>query len=141
MKNLTGIVLFVFATFACCSQTLTVHVIGHRNITGNIRLAFYNNSQSFDNEKALFIKTISKAKLAKNGMKVSYTDIKPGLYGIAVLDDEDGNEKMEYGLVLPKEGFGFSDYYHTAMKRPKFESFDFVLKQEAKTVEIKLRYL
>lgn len=141
MKNLAGIVLFVFSTFASWSQTLTVHVIGNRNNVGNIRFAFYNNSQGFDDDKPLFVKTISKMALAKNGMKVSYTDIKPGLYGIAVLDDENSNEKMEYGLVLPKEGFGFSDYYHTAMKRPKFESFDFILKNEAKTVEIKLRYL
>jgi uncharacterized protein (DUF2141 family) len=48
---------------------------------------------------------------------------------------------MDYGLVLPKEGFAFSDFYLSGLKRPKFEDFDFVLKQEQKTVEMKLRYL
>ncbi|MCC6370579.1 MAG: DUF2141 domain-containing protein, partial [Bacteroidia bacterium] len=72
---------------------------------------------------------------------IVYDDLKPGVYGIAILDDENTNEKMDYGWFLPKEGFGFSDYYHSNMSHPKFESFDFVLKKEAKKVEIKLRYL
>jgi len=104
-------------------------------------LAFYNTSPAFDNEKPLFVKTLSKTNLVKAALQTSYTDLKPGIYGIAILDDENRNEKMDYGLILPKEGFGFSDYYLTGMKRPKFESFDFVLKNEVKTVEIKLRYL
>ena len=122
-------------------QTLIVHITGIRNNSGNIRLAFYNTSPAFDNEKPLFVKTLSKTNLVKEALQVSYTDLKPGIYGIAILDDENKNEKMDYGLFLPKEGFGFSDYYLTGMKRPKFESFDFVLKNEIKTVEIKVRYL
>lgn len=89
----------------------------------------------------MFIKTAAKTGLVKDALHLTYADIKPGIYGIAILDDENKNEKMDYGLILPKEGFGFSDYYHTGMKRPKFDSFDFVLKNEIKSVEIKVRYL
>jgi uncharacterized protein (DUF2141 family) len=139
------ILLITSLSFICtiCSfgQTLNVHVTGIRNNSGNIRLAFYNTSPAFDNEKPLFVKTLSKSNLSQNALKISYSDLKPGVYGIAILDDENKNEKMDYGLFLPKEGFGFSDYYLTGVKRPKFESFDFVLKNEIKTVEIKVRYL
>ena len=48
---------------------------------------------------------------------------------------------MDYGWFLPKEGFGFSDYYETAMKRPKFDDFDFILTAETKEIVIKVRYL
>jgi uncharacterized protein (DUF2141 family) len=131
----------LFNTPFVIGQTLHINMVGVRNASGNIRLAFYNTSQGFDNEKPLFVKTVSKANLVKNGMKITYSDLKPGIYGIAVLDDENMNEKMDYGLLLPEEGFGFSDYYHTGMRRPKFDQFDFVLMPETKTVEIKLRYL
>ncbi|MES2678561.1 MAG: DUF2141 domain-containing protein [Bacteroidota bacterium] len=141
MKILFPVLFLLFNALYSTSQTLHINMVGVRNASGNIRLAFYNSSQSFDDEKPLFIKTVSKVSLAKNGMKITYTDLKPGIYGIAVLDDENMNEKMDYGLILPEEGFGFSDYYHTGMKRPKFDQFDFLLKQEVKTVEIKIRYL
>ncbi len=114
---------------------------GIRNSSGNIRLAFYSNSKSFDDEKPLFIRKVAKKEVLNSSLKMVYNDLKAGVYGIAILDDENSNDKMDYGWVLPKEGFGFSDYYHTNMKRPKFESFDFALKDEIKIVEIKVRYL
>ena len=89
----------------------------------------------------MLIKIEPKVKMINGNLTISYADLKPGNYGIAILDDENSNQKMDYGWVLPKEGFGFSDYYHTGMSHPKFESFDFVLKNEDKTVQIKLRYL
>jgi len=57
------------------------------------------------------------------------------------LDDEDFDREMAYGLFLPKEGFAFSDYYHTGMSKPGFEDFDFTLGKENKTVIMKIRYL
>ena len=123
------------------SQTLHIQVSGLRNASGTIRLAFYADSKSFDEEKPLFIRKTSKKDLTNATVKVSYNDLKAGVYGIAILDDENANDKMDYGLILPKEGFGFSDYYHTGMTRPKFEQFDFVLKNEIKTIAIKVRYL
>lgn len=138
------ITLFFCLLFLCAlsfGQSLTINVSGIRSTSGSIRLAFYNTSESFDKEKPLFIKIEPKTTMTKGVLNINYPDIKPGIYGIAILDDENSNQKMDYGFVLPKEGFGFSDYYHTGMSRPKFESFDFVLKKEIKTVSIKVRYL
>ena len=132
--------LFIVSGF-CFGQILTVHVSGIRNSSGTIRVCFYNTSESFDQEKPMLIKIEQKTKMANGVLTFSYSGLKTGVYGIAILDDENSNQKMDYGLILPKEGFGFSDYYHTGMSHPKFESFDFVLKNETKSVEIKLRYL
>ncbi len=141
MKGNIVFFLFFFTIGFSFAQTLNIQVTGIRNSSGNIRLAFYSNSPSFDDEKPLFIRTVSKKELYKNNLQISYSDLKPGIYGIAILDDENSNEKMDYGWVLPNEGFGFSDYYHTGMTRPKFDKFDFMLKNESKTVVIKVRYL
>ncbi len=141
MKNLFIHLFLVFISGSCFCQTLHIQVTGIHNASGNIRLAFYATSQSFDEEKPMFIRTVAKKSIVNTSLKISYSDLKSGVYGIAILDDENANEKMDYGWVLPKEGFGFSDYYHTGMTRPKFDKFDFVLKNEVKSVEIKLRYL
>lgn len=123
------------------SQTLKINVTGIRNPSGSIVLAFYNTNESFEKEKALFIKKISKSGLVNGTLSITYNDLKSGTYGIAILDDENSNDKMDYGWFLPKEGFGFSNYYHTGLTRPTFDKFDFVLSGDTKTVEIKVRYL
>lgn len=137
------LLMFLFELFAASlkAQTLTIHITGIRHAEGSIRLAFYNTPQSFDDEKALFTKTCSKAELKNGQLTVVYKGLLPGTYGIALLDDENNNQKMDYGLVLPKEGFGFSDYYHTGMSKPGLEKFDFNFGSENKTVEIRIRYL
>jgi len=141
MKYLYLLFLVISISNNFISQTLHIHITDIRNTAGNIRLAFYTNSKAFDEEKALFIRTVPKKNLRNKSLTISYSDLLPANYGIAILDDENANEKMDYGWVLPVEGFGFSDYYHQGMTRPKFEAFDFELKKEDKTVEIKVRYL
>lgn len=142
MKRHSLLFFLFFCFFSVSAQTLHIQVSGLRNTLGNIRLAFYSNAQSFDEEKPLFVRKVSKKELLENKLLITYNDLKPGVYGIAILDDENTNDKMDYGWVLPEEGFGFSDYYHSGMTRPTFEKFDFTLnKEETKSVKIKVRYL
>jgi uncharacterized protein (DUF2141 family) len=50
---------------------------------------------------------------------------------------------MEYNFIgIPKEGFGFSDYYHSGLTKPKFDAFKFTLeKEKKKKITIKVRYM
>lgn len=142
MHRITFTLFLLGAAVLSRAQTLTVHITGIRSDKGSIRLAFYNTAESFDDEKALFTKTCSKAEMKNGQLTVIYKGLLPGVYGLALLDDENNNQKMDYGMVLPKEGFGFSDYYHTGMTRPRFDKFDFNFgSSDNKTVEMKIRYL
>jgi uncharacterized protein (DUF2141 family) len=142
MKNklLFPFLLLLLPFWASSQTAVNIRISGIRNTSGNIRLAFYSSQENFENEKPLFVKTISKKEISKGTLSATYT-LQPGTYGIAMLDDENGNKEMDYGLVMPKEGFGFSDYYHTGMSRPTFSDFKFTLKNEAKAIQIKVRYL
>jgi len=123
-------------------QSLTIHFTDIRNNKGFIQLQFYTSKQNFEKEKALFTRLISKSTLKNGSLTITYTDIPPGTYGIAILDDENSNTKMDYGLMLPEEGFGFSDYYHTGFKHPDFDRFKFnYVMGQNKRITIKLRYL
>lgn len=137
-----GIIICLSMTLnTLMAQTLIIQFSGIRNAKGNLRVAFYQNTESFNDERPMMIKHINKKTVVNGCISVSYNDLKPGVYGVAILDDENTNERMDYSWFLPSEGFGFSDYYHSGLTHPKFESFDFVLTKETKTVSIKMRYL
>jgi uncharacterized protein (DUF2141 family) len=59
--------------------------------------------------------------------------------GVALLDDENDNWKMDIGWFFPKEGHAFSDYYHTGLRKPVYEDFRFLLTSDKKIV-MKMKY-
>jgi uncharacterized protein (DUF2141 family) len=141
MKKSLLVSFFACITILGWSQSVNITVTGIRNSKGSLRVQFFTSAENFNDHKAAFTKTASKRGMKNGTLTVSYSGITPGLYGIAVLDDENNNKEMDYGMVLPDEGFGFSDYYHKGMSHPKFEQFDFYLKNEAKNIKVQLRYM
>ena len=140
MKKTTLIVL-LFLQLALSSQTLKVSITGLRNNKGSVIMGFYNNDKAFEDEIPLFKKVESKANTVNKVLTLNYTGIKPGTYGIVLLDDENNNSKMDYGLILPDEGYGFSNYWHTSLTKPKVAKFSFTIApNEHKAVEIKVKY-
>lgn len=127
--------------FSMYAQTLTIEFTNIRNNKGQLLLGIYTNQTDYVNEKAVKKLTVYKTKVQNGKISTKVEGLSPGTYGIALLDDEDFDREMTYGLILPKEGFAFSDYYHTGMSKPKFYDFDFDLGKDDKTVVMKLRYL
>ena len=135
------ITMLLCALQLASAQVLEVRISGFRNNAGNVRLQFFDTPGHFNQKKPLFTKTVSKSAITNGELVFTCSDLRPGIYGLAVLDDENANAKMDYGLLMPKEGFGFSDYYHPGMSGPEFEKFKFMLGKAPKTVKVKLRYL
>ncbi len=135
-------ILYLFLISSVCfGQTLKINITGIRNTSGSIRLGFYTTNEGFEKEQPLLVKVLPKESVKNGVLTYTYTGLKPGTYGLAILDDENNNDKMDYGLILPKEGFGFSNYYHTGLSKPTFDKFKFILKNEDKTVEIRVKYM
>ena len=120
--------------------SVTAHVTNIRSSNGVIQLQVYLNNTNFQEETPFKSVRVSKKKMKNNSLKYTFKDLPAGTYGIALLDDENSNREMDYGWVMPKEGFGFSDYYHTGWSKPSFSDFDFKLSSN-KTVKMKVRYL
>lgn len=120
--------------------TITVKVTNIRNNSGKLQLQIYRNAENFKKEIPWKVRLFDKNEVKNNSMTCVITGIEPGEYGVALLDDENSNKEMDYTMFVPDEGFGFSDYYHTAWSKPKFENFKFQLKED-KTVTIKVRYV
>lgn len=122
------------------TYSITVTVKKMRNTKGYIQFQVYRNQSSFAAENPYKIYRVSK-KNAENGI-LTYTipDLPAGTYGVALLDDENSNKEMDYGFLMPKEGFGFSDYYHTSWSKPVFNDFKFELNADKKVTMI-VRYV
>lgn len=136
-----GLFLLLLLHVTLSSQTLKISITGLRNNSGSVILGFYNNDKAFAAETPLFTKIESKAATVNHVLTLSYTGIKPGTYGVVMLDDENNNNKMDYGWILPEEGYGFSNYTHFGLTKPKVAKFSFTITNENKAVEIKVQYL
>ena len=73
-------------------------------------------------------------------MYATFENIPAGSYAVAVLHDENKNEKMDFNLVgIPKEAYGFSNNAKGFMAPPKFSDAAIRLQNgESKNITIKL---
>ena len=109
---------------------------------GQILMGIYKDDVSFDKEIAYKNVQAFKTKIS-NGILVVEVKLEPGKYGISLMDDENFNGKMDYNFIgIPKEGFGFSNYYHTGLTKPKLKFFLFgVIENKNTKVEVKIKYI
>lgn len=69
-------------------------------------------------------------------------DIEPGTYAITLLDDENANGKIDKNFIgIPKEGFGFANFYMSALSKPSFDDFKVILKAGHNYIGIKVKYM
>ena len=124
-----------------CAQTLDVHITNIRNTKGQICLAIFADEAGFKAERTCWVMKCDKKNFI-NGEFLIKIEFRPGTYGMSVLDDENYNGKMDYNLVgIPREGFGFSNYFHRGILKPAFDDFKFdIQKNETKKLFVKMKY-
>ena len=127
---------------ALTAQTLVVHVEGVRNGDGSIHCGFYDSPAQWDTKKSNFQRHGTKAGLRGGRVTFTFDDIPAGRWAMAIVDDENDSGGIDWGILLPKEGFGFSDYVSRGLSRPDWEDFDFELREGQVTeVRVRVRYL
>lgn len=124
------------------AQNIEVLFTGIRSNKGQIVLKVYPNDKSYEDDQAFRTMHFKKDELAGGEITAKF-NLEPGIYGFALLDDENNNKKMNYGFFgMPEEGFGFSNYYLTGLFKPKFEAFKFELrKNQHLKIIMKVKYL
>jgi len=138
MKRTCLLMFLIISSLSLFSQTLIVEVSGIRNKDGLIRLAFFKDESSFRAEQPLLSRALEKADVLNGNLTVQLDSVQPGTYGIALLDDENRNGKLDYRLIIPREGIGFSNYVQHSILRPVFSDFSFILKKNV-TIRIPIR--
>jgi len=141
-KGIYFLLLLFVGSLTIKAQNIEVVITGIRSTQGQIIIGIFKDDKSFREEKPFMSKNFKKSEISNREMTVKFS-LDPGTYGFSLLDDENNDEKMNYSFIgIPKEGFGFSDYYHTGLKRPKFDVFKFVLnKNQNKRILMKIKYI
>ena len=78
---------------------------------------------------------------ARAAMTAKFEDVAPGTYAIALIHDENGNNKMDLAVFLPKEGFGMSRNPKIGMGPPSFKSAAFAVGADGVKLPITMKYM
>ena len=117
---------------------VTLDVTGLRNAKGQVLACLTAKPKAFpDCSKDANSRKLKIA--AGQAGHVSISGLAPGTYAVAIIHDENNNNKMDV-FVMPKEGFGFSRNPTIGMGAPKFKSASFAVTGDTRQT-IKMKYM
>jgi len=138
------IVLMLFVPLAgkLSGQNVEVTVTGIRSSEGQLVLGVFTGDEAFRREESVLERREQKSRMRDDSITINL-NLEPGVYGISVLDDEDSDRAMKFNFLgIPREGFGFSGYYHTGLTKPKFDLYKFtVTKDRPLKLNVRMRYV
>ena len=137
------LVLLLFSSFQQKEATtfqLKVKVNDLHNCKGEVQFALYNTMDAFPDENYKKYYRKLSAKIVNGMSEVTFENLPSGKYAVNVLHDEDSNGRIKKGLILPKEGIGFSNYQSIGISnRPTFNKASFELKAN-KEINVRMIY-
>jgi uncharacterized protein (DUF2141 family) len=118
---------------------LTVRVSQLENDKGRVAVALFASADDFpDQTRAL---SGQLTRIQKGSASVTFPDLLPGRYAVAVLHDENENSKMDFNFLgMPLEGYGFSNGASAPFGPPSFDDAAFRLRARPSVVAVKVRY-
>jgi uncharacterized protein (DUF2141 family) len=136
LAALTGIA----ANASDTASTLDVNVSGLRSMKGNVLVCVTANPKYFP-DCSKDPKSHRARVAARNAGSVKFGDLPEGTYALALLHDENANDKMDMAVFLPKEGFGFSRNPAVVTGPPKFKKAAFVMPDADTKQMVKMKYM
>jgi uncharacterized protein (DUF2141 family) len=118
---------------------LIVQVKGLRNDRGRLAVALFASAAGFPRRESALRGQL--VRIAGGRAAVTFHDLRPGVYAVAVLHDENDNKKMDFNFLgMPLEGYGFSNDAAALFGPPSFASSAFRLLPRPSVVSISARY-
>jgi len=135
-----GILLIFLSSYTFGQQPTEITITGVRSVKGKVIVQVFKDNASYQDEKP-YKKIVFEKKGIINGTLAISFNLEAGTYGFTLVDDENGNGKIDKNMIgMPKEGFGFSNFFMEKMKKPSFDDFKTNLKPQSKIV-IKVKYM
>lgn len=124
---------------AALPPTVEVSVTGLRSMKGQILVCLTTNPKAFPDcskDKG----SVRMAVKAEDAGDFTVHAPAAGTYAIAVVHDENSNNKMDVAIFVPKEGFGFSRNPAITVGPPSFKSASFAVAGDMRQ-SIKMKYM
>lgn len=119
--------------------TVDVSVTGLRSAKGQILVCLTTNRKAFPDCSKDADSVRMAVKAAEAGDFAVHAPA-AGTYAIAVVHDENSNNKMDTAIFLPKEGFGFSRNPAITVGPPSFKSASFAVAGDMRQ-SIRMKYM
>lgn len=117
---------------------LTVEATGLRSSKGEVAFTVYaNDRKRFLAKGGKLLRT--RVPAAAPVTRACFW-LPPGKYAVAQYHDENGDHDFNRVLLVPKEGFGFSNDVSTAFGRPSLENARFTVPAGRSTMRMRMRY-
>lgn len=121
------------------ATSVDVSLTGLRSTKGQVLVCLTANPKQFPDCSKDKAAVRLNVKAAEAGT-FSLAAPGPGTYAIALVHDENANNKMDMRLFLPREGFGFSRNPGIGMGAPKFNAASFAV-SGVTAQSIKMKYM
>lgn len=133
-------VIFTVATVpsAASAMELEILIAGLRSQDGNVLVAIYKDAETYLEREGFYRRMVIPADSASLFGVIS--DLPAGEYSVAVLHDENDNNKMDTRFRIPREGYGFSNNVRPRVRVPSFADTSFTVGNERKRLEIEMQY-
>jgi uncharacterized protein (DUF2141 family) len=82
-----------------------------------------------------------KRKVDAKVAQLRFDGLPSGAYAVALIHDENGNDKLDTMLGIPREGFGFSRNPAIAFGPPKFSAARFPVTSGEVSERVQVKYL
>lgn len=132
---------FQGGAFAAAAETCTldVHITGLRNQDGYAAALAFPSAKGWPEEKD---KASAKDSSKIHGSQATVTlKVAPGTYAVAVLHDENENQKLDRNLLgIPTEGFGFSNNPRVFFAAPSFKKAEIHVGCPVTNINVKMIY-
>lgn len=141
MRIVITLVVICGSLFSATAQNIEVVIKEMRSAKGQIVIGIYKDQDGFKENNPIDQKIFQKKE--QSGEMVVKFNLAPGTYGFSLVDDENSDDEMEFNFLgMPKEGFGFSNFYLTSLSRPTFEDFKFTVTENQKQkVVMRIKYM
>jgi len=130
-----------FSARADLSSNLNVEIDGLKNRDGQVCISIFSSSKGFPSSTANAVRW-ECVPITNKSLLVSFKNLKPGSYGVAVLHDAKGDGKLHRNIFgIPTDGFGFSRNPTILTGPPKFGDSAFLVAGPSTNIQIQLMYL
>lgn len=83
----------------------------------------------------------AEAAARKGRVEVVVHGVPPGRYAAQITHDENGNKKVDRGLLgIPREGIGFSNNVRVRFRAPRFSEAAFTVTGGKQSITVNLQY-
>lgn len=139
MKYLLFTVLLAWQSFQETLPTQTLVISNLNKIKGRLYIGWYDSAASFPEPgKSIYGKIVEVEN--RESVEVSFENIPPGIYAVAVFLDKNGNGKIDKNILgIPKEKYGFSNNKYPLTRAATFNEAAFTIGEKELSILIRLK--